>query len=53
LLNSLQSTGIPKEKIRECLESAEIDSRRRAETLSLEEFAALADRITERGYDRI
>ena len=53
LLNSLQSTGIPKEKIRECLEGAEIDPQRRAETLSLEEFAALADRITERGYGRI
>ena len=51
LLNSLQSTGIPKEKIRECLEEAEIDPRRRAETLSLADFAALADRITERGYD--
>ncbi len=53
LLNSLQNTGIPKEKIRECLEGAEIDPQRRAETLSLEEFAALADRITERGYGRI
>ena len=53
LLNSLQNTGIPKEKIREWLEGAEIDPQRRAETLSLEEFAALADRITERGYGRI
>ena len=43
LLNSLGSTGESKEQIRAALEQAEIDPKRRAETLSLEDFAAIAD----------
>ena len=43
LLNSLAATGHSKDAIRTALETAGIDARRRAETLSLEEFAALAD----------
>lgn len=49
LLNSLQSSGLSKETVRDCLEAAGIDPKRRAETLSLEEFAGLADQIEERG----
>lgn len=48
LLNSLQSLGeYDKEEIRAALEKAGIDSRRRAESLSLEEFARLAAALTE------
>lgn len=43
LLNSLSSgLGTPKEMIATCLETAEIDPRRRAETLSLAEWAKLS-----------
>ncbi len=41
LANSLRSL-IPKEKVEEILKSAEIDRKRRAETLSIEEFGKLA-----------
>ena len=47
LSNSLLGTGLPKELIANALEAAGIDSKRRAETLSLEEFAALSDKLTE------
>ena len=47
LLNSLGATGFDKETIKNCLEKAAIDSTRRAETLSLEEFARLADAFTD------
>ncbi len=43
LLNSLQSGGFNKEVVRRALESAGIDPTRRAETLSLDEFAVLSD----------
>jgi 16S rRNA (adenine1518-N6/adenine1519-N6)-dimethyltransferase len=43
LLNSLQATGYEKETIRSCLATAGIDEKRRAETLSLEDFARLSD----------
>lgn len=43
LLNSLQATGYKKETIRSCLIMAGIDEKRRAETLSLEDFARLSD----------
>ena len=43
LLNSLGQTGYNKDQIRQCLEEAGIDAKRRAETLSLEDFAALAN----------
>lgn len=43
LANSLGSLGMAKTEIMEMLEEAKIDSKRRAETLSLEEFANLAN----------
>lgn len=43
LLNSLSGGGFDKEQAKTALESAGIDGLRRAETLSLEEFALLAD----------
>jgi 16S rRNA (adenine1518-N6/adenine1519-N6)-dimethyltransferase len=42
LANSLRSL-VPKDKIDEILKSAEIDKKRRAETLSIEEFGKLAE----------
>ena len=46
LLNSLTGVrGLPKEKIAEVLEKCGIDPRRRAETLNLEEFGAVANEI--------
>lgn len=46
LLNSLTGVqGLAKEQIAEALTAAEIDPKRRAETLSLEEFAELANKI--------
>ena len=48
LLNSLSSLGgYDKKSLSEALESAGIDPGRRAETLTLEEFARLADRLQE------
>ena len=49
LLNSLQATGYEKDMIRSCLETAGIDEKRRAETLSLEDFARLSNTMFERG----
>ncbi|MCI2146736.1 MAG: 16S rRNA (adenine(1518)-N(6)/adenine(1519)-N(6))-dimethyltransferase RsmA [Clostridiales bacterium] len=43
LLNSLMTMGESKDSIRSALEQAGIDPRRRAETLSLEEFGRLSD----------
>jgi 16S rRNA A1518/A1519 N6-dimethyltransferase RsmA/KsgA/DIM1 with predicted DNA glycosylase/AP lyase activity len=40
--------GVPRPVILAAFEDTGIDPERRAETLSLEEFAALADRIRER-----
>lgn len=49
LLNSIsQLNDFTKEEIREALESAGIDEKRRAETLSLKEFAALANSLYKR-----
>lgn len=48
LSNSLGAMGFDKETIKSCLEKAAIDPKRRAETLSLEEFAKLADAFSER-----
>ncbi len=49
LLNSLTGVrGMPKERIAEVLSSAGIDGSRRAETLSLTEFAAVANEIADR-----
>lgn len=50
LLNSLGSTGAPKEIIGEALEEAGIDKKRRAETLSLDDFERLSDALQSRGF---
>ena len=50
LLNSLGSTGAPKSVLAEALDASGIDRARRAETLSLEEFARLSDELKHRGY---
>ena len=47
LLNSLQSAGLSKAAVQACLLKADIDPKRRAETLSLEEMTRLADQIAE------
>lgn len=53
LSNSLMGVGVAtKEEVRQCLADCEIDEKRRAETLSLEEFAKLANRFTETGVKR-
>ena len=43
ILNSLSTSGIPKEEITACLEKVGIDNKRRAETLSLQDFCSIAD----------
>ena len=43
ILNSLSTSGIPKEEIIACLDAVGIDNKRRAETLSLEDFCSIAD----------
>ena len=49
LSNSLSGAGnLPKELVREVLEAAGIDPGRRAETLSIEEFARIANGLTAR-----
>lgn len=45
LSNALKNIGLDKEKLNKAFENAGIDSRRRGETLSLEEFARLSDSI--------
>lgn len=50
LLNSLGSTGAPKDIIGEALEEAGIDKKQRAETLGLEDFAKLSDALQSRGF---
>ena len=48
LLNSLQTMGeFNKEQIILALEAAGIEANRRAESLGMEEFAALADKLLE------
>ena len=47
LSNALSGAGkIPKETVREVLEAAGIEENRRAETLSIEEFAKIANELT-------
>jgi 16S rRNA (adenine1518-N6/adenine1519-N6)-dimethyltransferase len=49
LLNSLQTLqGVDKEMVRESLEAAGIEPSRRAETLTLDEFAMLANEVNRR-----
>jgi 16S rRNA (adenine1518-N6/adenine1519-N6)-dimethyltransferase len=43
LSNTLKTTGVPAETLRIILEKAGVDGTRRGETLSLEEFAAIAN----------
>lgn len=43
LWNSLKPIGLPEEKLREAFLTADIDSQRRGETLSIEEFARLSN----------
>ena len=43
LMNALRGGGFPKEQVRDAMEHAAIDPTRRGETLSLAEFARLAD----------
>lgn len=45
LSNALKPLGFPKEKIEDALRGAEVDAARRGETLSLAEFAAIANRL--------
>ncbi len=47
LLNSLTGTGFSKDILSKCLENAGIDSKRRAETLSLQDFANIANGLVE------
>lgn len=50
LSNSLMGVGtVTKEQVKECLAYCEIDEKRRAETLSLAEFAKLANKFVEMG----
>lgn len=53
LLNSLTGVrGLPKPEIADALDVAGIDPKRRAETLSLDEFAAVANEIARRALNR-
>ncbi|MCB2293101.1 16S rRNA (adenine(1518)-N(6)/adenine(1519)-N(6))-dimethyltransferase RsmA [Clostridium algoriphilum] len=45
LWNSIKDIGIDKENLLKCFERANIDPKRRGETLSLQEFANLSDEI--------
>ena len=47
LWNCTKFLGMPKESIEEAFNRANIDCKRRGETLTLEEFAALSDAISE------
>jgi len=47
LWNSVKNIGLSKEKLEFAFEKANIDLKRRGETLSIEEFAALSDAIYE------
>ena len=51
LLNSLSSLdNYSKEEIKKALEEAEIDAKRRAETLSIEEFGKISNILSMKGY---
>lgn len=53
LLNSLTGVrGLPKPEIADALDATGIDPKRRAETLSLDEFAAVANEIARRALNR-
>ena len=48
ILNSFSTSGFSKEVISDCLEAVGIDNKRRAETLSLQEFCSIADYLKSR-----
>ena len=48
LWNGVKNIGLSKEKLEEAFDEANIDIKRRGETLPIEEFAALADAIYSR-----
>ena len=48
LWNGVKNIGLSKEKLEEAFNEANVDIKRRGETLSIEEFAALADAIYSR-----
>lgn len=48
LWNALKQVGLSPEKITEAFEEANIDPKRRGETLTLQEFATLSNRINEK-----
>jgi 16S rRNA (adenine1518-N6/adenine1519-N6)-dimethyltransferase len=48
LNNALKTMGVEKDTVKQVLESANIDGVRRGETLSLEEFAAIANVISQK-----
>ena len=48
ILNSLSTSGFPKEEITSCLQEVGIDNKRRAETLSLQDFCSIADYFSRR-----
>ena len=50
LLNSLGSIGAPKSMLADALDQAGIDKNRRAETLTLDEFARLSDILAHMGF---
>lgn len=50
LLNSLGSTGAPKDVIRDALAASGIEESRRAETLSLQDFAVISEELEKAGY---
>lgn len=50
LLNSLGSTGAPKDVIRNALAASGIEESRRAETLSLQDFAVISEELEKAGY---
>ena len=45
LLNALSAMGIDKTDLKDILKSVEIDPSRRAETLSIQEFARISNKI--------
>ena len=50
LLNSLGGTGASKDVIRDALTEAGVDPKRRAETLTLSDFARITAALSERGF---
>lgn len=48
LWNGVKNIGISKEKLEEAFKEANVDPKRRGETLTIEEFALLSDKINER-----